>query len=162
METLDHLKAHLKGKVVIIGIGNTLRGDDGVGSLLASWIKDKIPYTVYDVATSPENYLGKIIKDKPDNLVIIDAVDFGAKPGEFSLLEAQDLKATNLFCTHNASIGLTINYLQSNLKVDIIILIIQPKTILFSENLSPEVNATLDKLEDWFLRCSQYETKETR
>ncbi len=150
METLDHLRAHLKGKVVIIGIGNTLRGDDGVGSLLASRIKDKVPYIVYDAATSPENYLGKIIKDKPDNLVIIDAVDFGAKPGEFSLLEGQDLKTTNLFCTHNASIELTINYLQSNLKVDIIILIIQPKTILFSESLSPEVNETLDKLEGWF------------
>jgi len=45
---------------------------------------------VYDSGPSPENYLGKIIKDKPDNIVIIDTVDFGGKPGEFLEIEAGD------------------------------------------------------------------------
>lgn len=147
---LAHLKAHLKGRVVILGIGNTLRSDDGVGSLLASRIKDKVPYMVYDVGESPENYLGKIVKDKPDNIVIIDAVDFGGKPGEFRVLEAVDIKTANLFSTHNASISLAINYLKNNLKADIIILIIQPKSIAFGENLSPEITETLSNLENWF------------
>ncbi len=147
---LEHLKSHLTGKVVIVGIGNTLKSDDGIGSLLASRTKDKIPFIVYDVGTSPENYLGKIIKDKPDNIVIIDAVDFGGTPGEFRELEGEELKTVNLFSTHNASISLTINYLQSNLKVDIIILIIQPKSLSFGDKLSPEITETLKKLEDWF------------
>ena len=147
---LDHLLLHLQGKVVILGIGNTLRSDDGVGSLLAVRLKDKIPYIVYDSGTSPENYLGKIIKDKPDNIVIIDAVDFGGKPGEFRELEGGELKTVNLFSTHNASISLTINYLQSHLKADIIILIIQPKILAFGEKLSSEVAETLEKLENWF------------
>ncbi len=147
---LEHLKSHLTGKVVIVGIGNTLKSDDGIGSLLASRTKDKIPFIVYDVGTSPENYLGKIIKDKPDNIVIIDAVDFGGTPGEFRELEGEEVKTINLFSTHNASISLTINYLQSNLKVDIIVLIIQPKSLSFGDNLSPEITKTLDKLENWF------------
>ena len=78
---LEHLKSHLKGKVVILGIGNTLRSDDGAGSILASRIRDKAPYIVYDCGASPENYLGKIVQDKPDTVLIIDAADFGAKPG---------------------------------------------------------------------------------
>ncbi len=179
---LDHLKSHLKGKVVIVGIGNTMRSDDGVGSLLASRLKDKVVFRVFDVGVSPENYLEKIIKEGPDTILIIDQVDFGAKPGEFQILEAQDLipcrkspglrpgmngdlfkeggslglqaeeapQTVNLFATHNASISLTINYLQSNLKADIIILIIQPKTIVFGEGLSPAVARTLDRLENWF------------
>jgi hydrogenase 3 maturation protease len=147
---LDHLKLHLAGKVVILGIGNTLRNDDGLGSIIARQIKDKVPYIVYDAGPSPENYLGKIIKDKPDNIVIIDAVDFGGRPGEFRIVEGEDIKTVNLFSTHNASISLTINYLQSNLKVDIIILIIQPKNINFGDNLSPEVSETIRILEDWF------------
>lgn len=53
MDILDYLKSHLKGKVVILGIGNTLRSDDGVGSILASCIKDKVSYTVYDIGVSP-------------------------------------------------------------------------------------------------------------
>jgi len=147
---LNHLKSHLKGKVVIVGIGNTMRSDDGVGALLASRLKDKVAFRVFDVGVSPENYLEKIIKEGPDTIVIIDAVDFGAKPGEFQILEAQDLKTANLFATHNASISLAINYLQSNLRADIIILIIQPKSIAFGEELSQEIARTLDNLEDCF------------
>jgi hydrogenase 3 maturation protease len=152
---LSHLKLHLAGKVVIVGIGNTLMNDDGVGSIIAASIKDKVPYIVYDAGPSPENYLGKIIKDKPDNIVLIDAVDFGGKPGEFRIVEAEDIKTVNLFSTHNASISLTINYLQSNLKVDIIILIIQPKTISFGDKLSPEITETIKILENWFVETTK-------
>jgi hydrogenase 3 maturation protease len=143
---LGDFKQKLRGKIVILGIGNTLRSDDGAGSLLASRIKDKTSFTVFDAEESPENYLEKIIREKPDTLVIIDAVDFGAQAGEVKLLEAKEIKTANLFATHNASISLSINYLQSNLKADIIVLIIQPKNINFGDKLSWEVSDTLDKL----------------
>ena len=147
---LDHLKAHLSGKIIILGIGNTLRSDDAAGSVLASRLQGKIPFTVYDTGANPENYLEKIVKERPDNLVIIDAADFGGKPGEFRVLEAEDLKTVNLFSTHNTSVELLTNYLQSQIKVDIIILIIQPKSIAFGDQLSPEVAGAINKLEDWF------------
>ena len=150
---LDHLQSHLKDKVVILGIGNTLRSDDGAGSLLASRIKGRVPYLVYDSGPGPENYLGKVIKDKPDNVVIIDAVDFGGKPGEHRILEPDDFETVNLFSTHNSSLSLAINYLKSNLKVDIIILAIQPKSVVFGDNLSPEIHRALETLENWF--CCQ-------
>lgn len=133
-----------------MGIGNNLRADDAIGSVLAARIKDKAPFIVWDVEASPENYLGKAIKENPDNIIIIDAVDFGGKPGEFRILEGEELKTTNLFSTHNASISLTINYLQSEIKADIIILIIQPKTISFGAAMSPEVSNALNQLEEWF------------
>lgn len=152
---MEHLKSHLADKVVILGIGNTLSSDDGIGSILASRIKGKVPYTVYDSGASPENYLGKIIKDKPDNIVIIDAVDFGAGPGDYAVLEGKDIKTVNLFATHNASISMTINYLKNNLPVDIIVLAIQPKTVAFGDKMSPEVEEALKKLEDWFYAAQE-------
>ena len=144
------LKSRLIGKVVILGMGNTLRSDDAAGSLLAARIKDRVSYTFYDAGQSPENYLEKIIKEKPDTILIIDAVDFGGKPGEFRLMEARDLKTVNLFSTHNASISLAINYLKNNLQADIIILIIQPKGISFGEGLSQQISETLNRLENCF------------
>ncbi|MFH1414066.1 MAG: hydrogenase 3 maturation endopeptidase HyCI [Candidatus Omnitrophota bacterium] len=151
---LDHLKAHLRGKVVILGIGNALRSDDGIGSLLASRLKARVPYIVYDAGVSPENFLGKIEKDKPENLVIIDAVDFGGKPGEFRAVDSNDIKTANLFSTHNASLSMLINFLQSNSKMDIIVLIIQPKTITFGDQLSPEIKGALVELESFFIQSS--------
>lgn len=150
MQDLEHLQAHLKGKVVICGIGSTLRSDDGIGSLLASRIDGKVPYIVYDAGSSPENYLGKIIKDKPDTVILVDAVDFGGSPGEFRVVEPEDIQTVNFFSTHNASISLAINYLKADLKADILVLIIQPKCINFGDTLSEEVSKTLDMLERWF------------
>ena len=152
---LAHLATHLKGKVVILGIGNNLKSDDGIGSILAGRIQGKVPYLVYDSGSSPENYLGKIIRDKPDTLLLIDAADFSAPPGDFNILEGEELETSNMFFTHNASLSLVINYLKNNLKVDIIILIVQPKSIAFGEELSPEIAQTLDELERWFYETGQ-------
>ncbi|MBI4972878.1 MAG: hydrogenase 3 maturation endopeptidase HyCI [Candidatus Omnitrophica bacterium] len=154
---VNHLKSHLKGKVVIVGVGNTLRSDDGSGSVLAQRLKGNTPFVVFDGQMSPENYLEKIIQEEPGTVVIIDAVDFGGKPGEFKVLEAEDLKSANLFFTHNASLILAINYLQSHLKVDIIILIIQPKSISLGDKLSPEIVKTIDKLESYFYDAGKKE-----
>jgi hydrogenase 3 maturation protease len=150
-DTLKHLSLHLKGKVIIMGIGNTLRSDDGIGSILANRIEGKVPYIVYDAGSSPENYLGKLIKDKPDVIVLVDAVDFGAKPGEFTMLEGENIETVNFFSTHDASISLSINYLKKNLDVDIIILAIQPKDLSFGDKLSPEITKAMEKLEGWFI-----------
>jgi hydrogenase 3 maturation protease len=151
----SHLETHLQGKVVILGIGNTLQSDDAAGSLLASRLKDNLPCIVYDAGTNPENYLGKIIQHAPDNIVIIDAVDFAGQPGELRWFEPEELKSVNLYSTHNASLSLTINYLQNNLAADIIILGIQPKKIAFGEALSPEVEKTVRDLEVWFSGCQK-------
>lgn len=150
MDSLEHLKSHLAGKVVLLGIGNRLRSDDAVGSLFASHLKNKIPFLVFDAETQPENYLGKIIREKPDTIILVDAVDFGGSPGEFRLVENPTLQETSLFFTHDASLSLSINYLQSHLAADIIILTIQPKSIAFAERLSPPVKKTLRRLEDFF------------
>lgn len=150
MDELSHLAEHLKQNAIVLGMGNTLCSDDGAGSILATRLQGRIPVKVWDVATGLENYLGKIIKEKPQNIVIIDAADFGGLPGEFRVIEGEGLNTTNLFSTHNASISLAINYLKSNIKVDIIILAIQPKSIAFGDKISPEVDAALNKLEDWF------------
>lgn len=152
---LEHLKLHLQKKIAIVGIGNTMRCDDGVGALLAQRLKGKVPYLVYDAGPNPENYLGKIIKDAPDNVVLIDAVDFGGSPGEFREMEGQEVFTANLFSTHNASLSLTMNYLKNNLKADIIMLMVQPKSIELGDTLSQELQQALDTLTDWFCNAAK-------
>lgn len=157
-DTLTHLASYLKGKIAIIGIGNTLRSDDGIGALLAGRIKDKVRFLVFDAGVSPENYLGKITREEPDTVLIIDAVDFGGQPGEYALLEEPDLKSPVLFATHNSPVALTMSYLQNTLKADIIALMIQPKSIAFGEALSPEMSAVLNELAEWFFRQGEMKT----
>jgi hydrogenase 3 maturation protease len=110
---------------------------------------------VYDCGTSPENYLGKVIKDAPATVVLIDAVDFAGEPGEIRELFPEHMQAGNLFATHNASLGLAANYLQNNLKADIIIVAIQPKRLDFDDKLSPEVEDSVGRLKEWFYETAK-------
>jgi len=151
LESLEQLRMQLNGRVLILGIGNTLRSDDGLGSILVKRIKDKVSYIVYDSNISPENYLGKIIKDNPDIVLMVDAVDFGGHPGDFKVFKGEEIEKLNFFSTHNSSLSLAIDYLKKSIKARIMILAVQPKVLVFGENLSPEVNKTLDILTGWFL-----------
>lgn len=154
MGDFDALKSKLQGSVVIVGIGNTLQCDDGAGVILASRIRSKVPFIVYEAGVSPENYLGKVIRDNPQTIVLFDAAQMGGDPGEFRVFEGPEVKTTNLFSTHNSSIALAIDYFQEHLKaVSIMALLIQPKRVGFGDTLSPEVEKTVSFLEQRFLEA---------
>ncbi len=145
-----YLKDKLKGKVVILGVGNPLKGDDGAGSILAARLKGKSSFSVFDAGVSPENYLDKIIKESPEAVIIVDAVDFQGKAGEIRLFPEVEIKTVNLFATHNLSLKLIVDYLKNNLDSDIYLVGIQPKTISMNMVLSEPVKLAMLELERVF------------
>jgi len=142
-------KINERKKVLIIGMGNRLKGDDGVGSIIAEKLKEKIRKEnlfVIDAENAPENYTGKIKEISPELLLIIDAVDFNSYPGDFRIFEINEIKDTTV-STHNFSISL----LKKFIKVDEIYLLgIQPENISFGENLSERVKKSVEKIIEKF------------
>jgi hydrogenase 3 maturation protease len=68
-------------KTVIVGIGNTLKGDDGAGPWVCQKLQEaRVSAELIDAGTVPENYIQPIISKSPQNLIIIDAIDSGAPP----------------------------------------------------------------------------------
>ena len=88
LEQLEKLRG---SKTVILGIGNTLKGDDGAGPLVCEGLSGKVCAEVMDVGTVPENYIQPIIKKRPQNLVIIDAIDFGGLVGEIKVFKPEQI-----------------------------------------------------------------------
>jgi len=143
---LTELKDRLQGKVSIVGIGNRLRGDDGVGPEIINRVKNPLPSLVlFDVGEAPENYLGKIVKQKPDTIVLIDAVDFDASPGTIKVIEKDDIKDESL-STHKVSLNLVAKYLQKETSADVFLLGIQPETTEFGREISQPVREGLEKI----------------
>jgi len=143
---LSKLKDRLQGKVLIVGIGNRLRGDDGVGPEIINRLSSPLPHLLlFDVGETPENYLGKIVKQKPDTIVLIDAVDFGSSPGMIKIIEKDDIKDESL-STHNVSLNLVAKYLQKETSVDVFLLGIQPETTEFGREISQPVREGLEKI----------------
>jgi len=143
---LAKFKNRLQGKVLIVGIGNLLRGDDGIGPEIINRLKNPLPrLLLFDVGETPENYLGKIVKQKPDTIVLIDAIDFGADPGTIQIIERDDIRDESL-STHNVSLNLVAKYLQEETSADVFLLGIQPKTTEFGKEISEPVRKGLEKI----------------
>ena len=151
MEILDELKLKLKGKVLLLGMGNPLKSDDGLGTVLCARLRGRLKAEVFAAGVVPENYLSKIVRLKPDTILIIDAADFAGVPGEIRLFSPMQIQSLNFFSTHNMSPSLMINYLQDSTQAQIVFLAIQPKYIGFGESLSSEIGRSFLKLEDFFL-----------
>lgn len=82
-QLLKQLSKLRGSKTLIVTIGNTMRGDDGAGPLVCQKLRRaKISAELIDAATVPENYIQPIIQKDPQNLLIVDAVNFGASPGQ--------------------------------------------------------------------------------
>ena len=90
---LDELQTRIADKnVLLLGVGNRQREDDGVGSYLVRRLQRKIRIPSLDAGDVPENYIKQIENSGADFLLIVDAADFGANPGEIALLDLGDLK----------------------------------------------------------------------
>ena len=149
---LEFLKSRLKGNVLILGVGNPLRGDDGAGPHLIEQLNGKIDAALLDCGEVPENFLGKIVELRPDTILIIETVHLGAPPGAAAIIDADDFdrSATGLLPsgTHHASLWLSMNYLKIECGAEVFVLGIQPQKTEFGIGISNEVKKTLSILKD--------------
>jgi len=141
----SHPFFQFKGNTVIVGIGNILRADDGIGPALIEKLEGRVKAVLINAGTAPENYTGKIVKLKPQMILIIDAVDLGLKPGEYEILEKSDIIKSG-FTTHDMSPQMFIGYLEAETCARIYMLGVQPKDVSFGQQMSSELKNTLDEL----------------
>lgn len=135
----------LKGKVVIVGIGNTMRGDDGFGPALVEKLNGQVKAICIDAGSAPENYTGRIVKENPDTILLVDALHLGRAPGEYEILKKEEILNSGL-STHDISPKLFIEYLEKQTHADIYMLGVQPKSINFGAEMSDVVKKAIEKI----------------
>jgi len=123
-------------KYILMGIGNTLRGDDGIGSIIAQSFKDH-DWLSIDCGVIPENFTSIVKKNRPNLVVLIDAVEMGLKSGEFRIISPDRISGLHL-TTHSMPLSFLISYLKEYTQ-ELIFIGIQPKIIDYSNSVSPEV-----------------------
>lgn len=154
-ELLEVFSAGSGGSVMVLGIGNRLRGDDGVGSLLAERLVRRGKAGVFDCGEVPENYTGRVKERVPRAVVFVDAMELGSEPGTVAILAGQDLSDAKRPSTHNPTLGPLALYLGQETGAEVFLLGIQPKRTGFGEPMSDEVERTLGVLEDALAACLQ-------
>jgi hydrogenase 3 maturation protease len=137
----------LKGKVVIVGVGNVLRGDDGLGPIFVEGLMDKVGVTCINAGNALENHLGVIIRERPDTVLLVDAVHLNMNPGEFAIVDPNEIEHGGL-STHDVSPGLFLDFLVEETRCDVFLLGVQPEQLKMGTGISQTVRETLVVLEN--------------
>lgn len=152
----SQLKKFLKNydKLLILTIGNPLRGDDGLGPLLSEILYEKLikitnknTDNIYllNTETTPENETSKIRELKPSHIIIVDAVEFETKPGEIIIINKNQIDEFNV-STHSMPISFIVNYIEKTIGSQVMIIGIQPEEMLLINKISKPVKESVDEL----------------
>jgi hydrogenase 3 maturation protease len=140
--------------IVLVGVGSELRGDDSAGLLVAQKLKVKSKkLKVLIGGTAPENLTGEIKRLKPSHLIIVDSADFGAGPGAVAVI-GYDKIGGHSFSTHSAPLKMMIDYLLADISFEPIVIGIQPRSLEFGAEVSPEVSKAVAEVADALLEIT--------
>ena len=145
MDLREELRSKLRGRLVVVGVGDSSHGDDGAGPMIAGLLAAGGSGHVIDAGGSPELETWRIREMRPDTVLFVDAVDFGGRPGDTALLEASQLRGSG-FDTHRAPLRLTMDYLERELGCRCYLLGIQPEAVGLAASMGEKVRHSVNTL----------------
>ena len=126
MHWQEELKEKIRDGALLLGVGNELKSDDGIGPLAVKRVRYE---NKLNCETVPENFVFKIKKMEPACIVIVDAVKFGGEPGEIGWFEAGDSIGPKI-STHNLPLSVFRSFFEGT---EVFLLGVQPESIEFGE-----------------------------
>lgn len=156
---------YAKKRVLILGVGNVLFGDDGFGPSAVDYMLKNcdIPEDVYvmDVGIGSGDILFNVAlsQTKPEKIIILDAVDMKKKPGEVFQLSVDELPTSKLsdFSMHFFPSANLLMEMRDQMKIDIVIVACQAERMpdSVSTGLSESVKQALPKAVELALKLAR-------
>lgn len=143
------LEAWLKGaeKVVILGVGGSLRRDDHIGVEVVGELEGKVPEKVDLIKAEaiPENFIEPIVNVKPSHLLIVDAALLNRPPGSVMLVGPDKIRGVPV-STHALPLSILCDYVSKETGAKVALLAINPKDTGFGEDLTEELKEALEEV----------------
>lgn len=165
--TLSNKKADKsRGSITIVGVGNRLLGDEGVGlHIIDSLSQIPMPSYVNIIDCGCDLLSLMTYLNKPQKIIVIDAIRAGGKPGEIYRFDYTELGTTQaeMHSAHQVgaadALRLLTQIYPALANSEITVIGIEPKAIELSTNLSEEVresiaHVTRTVLDEIFLQSS--------
>jgi len=153
--------------MMVMGIGNELGGDDGIGNRVAQLLNQRLEAAsdepgilCIDAGTVPENYTSIIRRQQPQLLVLVDAAEMGLEPGAVRLVKPDRLKTLS-FSTHSMPLTVLIDYVKE-LCGRVVLIGIEPSEKEHGQGLSVPAEQTAEQVVALLLtgRCNEIEVLE--
>ncbi len=149
LDLRENLETWLRGysKLVILGIGNPLKGDDALGLKILRKLRGKVPRSVKIIegGIAPENFIGKIGKIRPSHVLLIDAALFGGKPGEAKMISIENIPSVTI-STHVMPLYMVAGLIKEETGAKTVLLGMQPKNLNLGGEISREIKESIEKI----------------
>lgn len=142
----DALKEFLSGakRVAILGIGNDLRTDDGLGPFIVNSLRFRDPNVMIEnVGSAPEGFARPLTEFGAECVILVDAADMRKSPGHVELVTKDRIGGINI-STHSMPLSFLMMYLEQQTGGKSILLGVQPKSIQFGEGMNPEIQTVAE------------------
>ncbi len=133
-------------RIAILGIGNDLRRDDGLGPLIVESLGiDHPDILIENVGSVPEAFARPLAEFGADRVIMVDAADMRKPVGHVELV-TRDRIGGIAISTHHMPLSFLMMYLEQETGAQTVLLGIQPANIDFGEGLTPVVEETARKI----------------
>jgi len=155
MESLLIRRLEGCARVAVLGVGSELRGDDAAGVLVVRELSrrvagdpfSRLEFAGVEGANAPENVTGFIASFRPTHIVVIDAADIGASPGESREIGMDEIAGTD-FSTHTLPLQVVMEYLRQATGAVVTLLGMQPGCIDFGNAPTRAMRDGIRRLSD--------------
>lgn len=144
-------------KTVVLGLGNILKRDEGIGIVLLKEMEKEAEFREYpmefiDGGTASFEALYKV--QAGDLLIVLDAVKQGkAPPGTLYVLKPEDLSSSPMIDTHQSNLIQTLNWLKLERRLpEVIIFAVEISDTSWAEGLSRELNRKLKSVKEKLIK----------
>ncbi len=133
-------------KIAILGIGNPLRSDDGLGPFIIEGLSVRNPDVyIENVGSVPEAFARPLAEFGAERVIMIDAANMQKPVGHVELVKTDRIGGIAI-STHHMPLSFLMMYLEDSTGGETVLLGIQPKTIDFGEGLTPEIEKVARKI----------------
>ena len=140
--------------LIVLGIGNDIRGDDGLGPYIINQLTDLKESNgdldnihLINGGSVPENFTGLIKKIGPSHMIIVDATLMNEEAGFIKIVNKEDISNVSI-STHSMSLSYLIKYLEQDIDFKLIFIGIQPENMDLTFELSDKIKDSSDVIVD--------------
>ncbi|MGE5360826.1 MAG: hydrogenase maturation protease [Bacteroidales bacterium] len=148
--------------VVILGLGNVLQADEGVGVHAARALAaHRLPHVAVHEVGSPVFDAVSVLEDAT-TVIVVDAIDAGEKPGtivRFDLDPAESIAPSAPL--HDLDLPALMRTLPPGRRPRVLVVGIQPSVMGVGDGLSPPVAASLGRLVQMVKELARAEVRES-
>ena len=144
--------------LIILGIGNDIRGDDGLGPYIINQLSELNELSMENKENNvsrnlhlinggsvPENFTGLIKRIDPSHIIIVDATLMDKQAGKIEIIDKENIKDISV-STHSMSLSYLVRFLEQDIEFEIIFIGIQPEKMDLSFELSETIKESSDDL----------------